>query len=64
MEIIKFILVIILGTIIGFGLWYLIFWFVSNEPNLFLWHPVGKIFYLMLGLASSTNIINEINDKI
>ena len=64
MEIIKFILVITFATIIGFGLWYLIFWFVSNESNLFLWHPVAKIFYLMLGLASSTNIMNEINENI
>jgi hypothetical protein len=62
METIKFIFVLILSLIIGFGLWYLIFWFVSNEYNLFLWHPVGKIFYLIFGIASSTNIINGINE--
>jgi hypothetical protein len=62
METIKFIFVLILSVIIGFGLWYLIFWFVSNESNLFLWHPVGKIFYLIFGIASSTNIINGINE--
>lgn len=64
METIKYILVVTFSTLFGFGLWYLIFWFISNESNLFLWHPIGKIFYLIFGIASSTNIINGINEKI
>ena len=63
METVKFILILILSFILGFGFWYLVFWFISNESNLFLWHPIGKIVYLFFCDATSTNIINEINGE-
>ncbi len=47
-----------LGFVFGFGFWYLIFWFVSNEPNMFVWHWVTKIVYLFFGFSSTTGIIN------
>lgn len=60
MEIIKTILTFLLGFIFGFGFWYLIFWFVSNEPNLFLWHWVTKILYLMFSFASTSGILKSL----
>jgi multisubunit Na+/H+ antiporter MnhE subunit len=58
MEIVKIILLFFLGFIFGFGFWYMIFWFVSNEPNLFMWHWVTKIVYLILSFSSTSGIIN------
>jgi hypothetical protein len=45
-----------LSIVIGCGLWYLIFWFITNEPNLFTWHWGTKLFYLLLASTSSESI--------
>jgi hypothetical protein len=58
MELIKTIFLFLLGFLFGFGFWYLIFWFVSNEPNMFTWHWVTKIAYLLLSFSATTGIIN------
>jgi hypothetical protein len=60
MEAIKIILLFIIGLVFGFGFWYLIFWFVSNEPNLFMWHWVTKILYLLFSFSATTGIINAL----
>lgn len=59
METFKLIISLFLSLILGFGVWYLIFWFVSAEVNLFLWGPWTKIFYLFLGFSSSSQILKE-----
>lgn len=46
------------GFLMGFGFWYLIFWFISNEPNLFAWHWVTKVCYLLFSFSATTGIIN------
>lgn len=48
-----------MSLIIGFGVWYLIFWFVSAESNLFIWGPWTKIFYLFLAVNSTGQILKE-----
>lgn len=53
MELIKTILILIISIIIGSGLWYLIFWFISSEPNLFIWHWGVKTIYLILAMSAS-----------
>jgi len=58
MELIKFILITIFSIIVGFGLWYLIFWFITVEPNLFLWHWATKVIFLILSVGSSSNIVD------
>ncbi len=58
MVTIKVLFLFLLGFVFGFGFWYLIFWFVSNEPNMFVWHWVTKILYLFFGFSSTTGIIN------
>jgi hypothetical protein len=58
MELIKFILITIFSIIIGFGLWYSIFWFFTLEPNLFLWHWAVKVIFLILSVSSSSNIVD------
>lgn len=59
METIKLILLLIISLILGFGVWYLIFWFVSTESNLFIWGTWTKIFYLFLGVNSTGQILKE-----
>ncbi len=58
METAKVIFLFLLGFIFGFGFWYLIFWFVTTEPNLFVWHWVTKIVYLFFAFASTSGVIN------
>ncbi len=57
---IKFVLVMILSIIFGFGFWYLIFWFITTSPNLFLWHWVTKIIYLIFSMAASQGIFQAL----
>jgi hypothetical protein len=59
MESIKLIFLLLFSILIGFGLWYLVFWFLSNEPNLFLWHWVSKMFYLILGVSSTNGVFEN-----
>lgn len=59
METIKLILLLIISLILGFGIWYLIFWFVSAESNLFIWGTWTKIFYLFLAVNSAGQILKE-----
>lgn len=58
METIKVLFLFLFGFLFGFGFWYLIFWFVSNEPNMVEWHWATKIVYLFFGFSSTTGIIN------
>jgi len=60
METIKVIFLFILGFIFGFGFWYLIFWFLTNQPSLFEWHWFTKILYLMFAFSSTTGTINAL----
>ncbi len=63
METIKNIIVLLLSVVFGSGIWYLIFWFVSNEPNLFDWHWVTKIVYLILAGSSAQGIFEGLTNK-
>jgi multisubunit Na+/H+ antiporter MnhE subunit len=60
MDYIKVLLLFILGVIFGFGLWYLIFWFVTNESNLFEWHWGTKVVYLIFSFASTSGTIEAL----
>lgn len=62
MNIIKTILVFLVSTVLGFGCWYLVFWFITNETNAFLWNWAAKVIYLLLGYAASLNIIQAIEE--
>jgi hypothetical protein len=60
METIKVLFLFLFGFLFGFGFWYLIFWFVSNEPNMFAWHWVTKIVYLFFGFSSTSGTISAL----
>jgi multisubunit Na+/H+ antiporter MnhE subunit len=63
MKFIKIILSLLLGLIFGCGFWYLIFWFVSNQPNMFEWHWITKIVYLLLSLSTLNGIFDMIKSE-
>jgi hypothetical protein len=56
MKLIKDIIVLILSIGFGSGIWYVVFWFISNEPDLFTWHWVTKVVYLILAASTSQGI--------
>lgn len=56
-DILKKILIISSSLFFGFGVWYMIFWFISMEPNAFTWSLFTKIIYLLL--SYSTTEINR-----
>ena len=52
MATLKMLLTVVLSFIFGFGFWYLIFWFITAEVNLFLWSGWTKAAYLLMSFAA------------
>lgn len=63
MEAFKVIFLALVGIVFGFGFWYLIFWFITTEPNLFLWHWVTKTVYLLFAFAATSGITDALIKK-
>ena len=61
MYMIKFFLMLLMSLVVGFGFWYIIFWFITNIQNPFEWHWVTKIIYLFFAIASTGGTLEEIN---
>jgi hypothetical protein len=61
METLTTILKFFASLIIGCGAWYLIGWFLSNQPNPLLWSLFGKIVYLVLCVNSVITINEELD---
>lgn len=56
MERFKFIVTLVTSLFIGFGLWFMVFWFLTMEPNLFIWEPWVKITYLILSFVATSGV--------
>ncbi len=52
-SILKNILIILFSLTMGFGVWYLIIWFITLNVNPFEWGLITKLIYLILGYSSS-----------
>lgn len=61
MKIFNILFVIALSMVIGFGCWYLIIWFITNQSNLFFWPWYVKIFFLIFGSGMSNSLIDRVN---
>ena len=61
METLTKILKFIASILIGFGSWYLIGWFLTNQPNPLLWWTIGKILFLILVVNSVITINDELD---
>ena len=53
--------------LIAFGFWYLVFWFVTTEPNPLFWGGLSKFLYLFFGFIMwnklEDDFINVITTK-
>jgi hypothetical protein len=52
----KIFLILLASIMFGFGFWYLMFVFITLEPNLLKWHLLTKIVYLFFSFASAEGI--------
>lgn len=59
MLLIKTIFILLTSFILGFGFWYLVLWFLTNEQNLFLWSMWTKGFYLIFSITSTSGVMEE-----
>lgn len=50
---------IVAATVIAFGFWYLIFWFITSEMNPLHWGGLTKFFYLLLGFMMWSRLEDE-----
>lgn len=62
LEWLKVISTFVIGFIFGFGFWYLIFWFITAESNLFIWHVATKVVYLIFSFTATSGIIAGLLD--
>jgi len=47
-----------LSMLLGFGMWYCIGWFLSNQENLMLWPWYGKLAFLAFGFSTFSSLID------
>ncbi len=62
LEVLKVILIFLLSVLISFGFWYLIFWFLTGESDLFGWFWGVKLLYLVFGFTSLSSILEFLMD--
>jgi hypothetical protein len=56
LEVIKVILILLFGILLSFGGWYLIFWFLTGESDLFVWFWWVKLLYLIFSFSSLSSL--------
>ena len=63
MEKFKVLLTLLLSLILAFGIWYIIFLFLLNESNMFMWPLFSKVIYILLSFASASGIAENLDNK-
>jgi hypothetical protein len=63
MEKFKVLGVLLLSLILAFGIWYIIFLFLLNESNMFMWPLFSKVIYILLSFASASGIVENLDNK-
>ena len=63
MEKFKVLLTLLLSLILAFGIWYIMFWFLLNESNMFMWPTFSKVIYLILSFLSASGIAENLDNK-
>lgn len=48
------------STLLSFGLWYVMFFFVTTQSNAFVWNVWTKIAYILLGALTTIALIDTI----
>jgi hypothetical protein len=62
LEVIKVISILLFGILISFGGWYLIFWFLTGESDLFVWFWWVKLLYLIFSFSSLSSLFEFLMD--
>ena len=63
MEKFKVLLTLLLSLILAFGIWYIIFWFLLNESNMFIWSIFSKIIYIILSVIAASGIVENLDNE-
>ena len=63
MEKFKVLGVLLLSLILAFGIWYIIFLFLLNESNMFMWPLFSKVIYILLSFVSASGIAENLDNK-
>jgi hypothetical protein len=63
MEKFKVLGVLLLSLILGFGIWYIMFWFLLSESNMFMWPLFSKVIYILLSFVSASGIAENLDNK-
>jgi hypothetical protein len=63
MEKFKVLLTLLLSLILAFGIWYIIFLFLLNESNMFMWPLFSKVIYILLSFVSASGIAENLDNK-
>jgi hypothetical protein len=63
MEKFKVLGVLLLSLILAFGIWYIIFLFLLNESNMFMWPLFSKVIYIILSFVSASGIAENLDNK-
>jgi hypothetical protein len=61
METFKFFLVFLLSIVLGFSVWYGIFYFIILDFNFTNWHWATRLLYLILSVQSVSSLMSEYN---
>lgn len=60
MKQIKTLLRLFTSILIGYGLWYIIFYFITSNINLLEWNIATKLVYLGFGLITTSKLEDEL----
>jgi hypothetical protein len=60
MRQIKTILRLFTSILIGYGLWYIIFYFITSNVNLLEWNIATKLVYLGFGLITTSKLEDDL----
>lgn len=56
-------IVLLIGFVLVFGVYYVVGWFILNEKNAFIWPWWFKVSYLLLSFASWGNLSDNLNEE-
>lgn len=56
----KIFLILLASIMFGFGFWYLMFFFITKQPNINEWYWLIKMVYLLFGFTTAEIIVKGI----
>lgn len=59
----RFFVIVLFAFAFSFGMWYIIFAFVSGEWNPLNWHWIARLAYLWIGLSATSAVSKTLLDE-